>query len=175
MEKNVHYDDLRLEEEVGTTIVKINGKDIKVLSYLPIDKKSQLINITLQESINSDTKMLDKMKVEANFNIGLIVLYTDLSLNTNNTYGMYDLLERNNVIDTIVQAIPEDEYNTLTTFLEEAIEDYDKYKISIPGMINDFMTNIPKVVQSLTETLDGLDLDKFENVTELAKSLGLKD
>ena len=108
----VSYANLKLK--VNTDIKKIEGTEIEVLQYLPIEEKYSFINIVLQQS--KVDGIYNPMLLDMFFHLYLVYLYTNLSFTDKqkeDEFKIYDSLKSNGLLDKILEVIPDDEYNEL--------------------------------------------------------------
>ena len=166
----VSYASLKLKIE--DSVKKIEGTEIEVLQYLPIEDKYDLIRITLQKSriegLNSPI-ILDMY-----FHLFIVYMYTNISFTDKqkeNEYKIYDSLKSNGLLDKILEAIPENEYNDLITFLSEELELKERYDLSISGLISKVINDLPANAEAAMKIVDGFDKEKFGNVIDFAKSI----
>jgi len=166
----VSYASLKLKIE--DSVKKIEGTEIEVLQYLPIEDKYDLIRITLQKSrfegLNSPI-ILDMY-----FHLFIVYMYTNISFTDKqkeNEYKIYDSLKSNGLLDKILEAIPENEYNDLITFLSEELELKERYDLSISGLISKVINDLPTNAEAAMKIVDGFDKEKFGNVIDFAKSI----
>jgi hypothetical protein len=171
MEK-IPFELLGLTSNEQTVEIVIGDKKVQVLQYLPVEKKSSLVNIVLQEAIDYSTGMIDKVKGDALFWSYVVAMYTDIQVDSNIILDIYDIMESNGVIDAVISAIPEDEYDSLVEYLSDAISDYDKYKTSVSGIISQVINDLPNALKIVNESLGQFDGSKFSEVVNLVKTVG---
>lgn len=166
----VSYASLKLKIE--DSVKKIEGTEIEVLQYLPIEDKYDLIRIALQKSkiegLNSPI-ILDMY-----FHLFIVYMYTNISFTDKqkeNEYKIYDGLKSNGLLDKILENIPENEYNDLITFLSEELELKERYDLSVSGLISKVINDLPANAEAAMKIVDGFDKEKFENVIDFAKSI----
>jgi hypothetical protein len=166
----VSYASLKLKIE--DSVKRIEGTEIEVLQYLPIEDKYDLIRIALQKSkiegLNSPI-ILDMY-----FHLFIVYMYTNISFTDKqkeNEYKIYDSLKSNGILDKVLEAIPENEYNDLITFLAEELELKERYDLSVSGLISRVINDLPANAEAAMKIVDGFDKEKFENVIDFAKSI----
>ena len=166
----VSYANLKLK--VNTDIKKIEGTEIEVLQYLPIEEKYSFINIVLQQS--KVDGIYNPMLLDMFFHLYLVYLYTNLSFTDKqkeDEFKIYDSLKSNGLLDKILEVIPDDEYNELYSFMEEEIEVKQRYDLSISGLISKVINELPANAEAAMKIVENLDAEKFSNVLEFAKSV----
>ena len=166
----VSYANLKLK--VNTDIKKIEGTEIEVLQYLPIEEKYSFINIVLQQS--KVDGIYNPMLLDMFFHLYLVYLYTNLSFTDKqkeDEFKIYDSLKSNGLLDKILEVIPDDEYNELYSFMEEEIEVKQRYDLSISGLISKVINELPANAEAAMKIVENFDPEKFSNVLEFAKSI----
>ena len=68
----VSFGTLKLKKQETTTTIKIADKDIEVLNYLPIEDKYDLIQATLQQSVEGIG--FNEILIEMNFYLNVVFL-----------------------------------------------------------------------------------------------------
>ena len=166
----VSYASLKLKVE--DSVKKIEGTEIEVLQYLPIEDKYDLIRIALQKSriegLNSPI-ILDMY-----FHLFIVYMYTNISFTDKqkeNEYKIYDSLKSNGILDKILEAVPENEYNDLITFLAEELELKERYDLSISGLISRIINDLPANAEAAMKIVNNFDKEKFSNVVDFAKAV----
>ena len=168
----VSYASLKLKTNTDTTTVDFNGSKIEILKYLPIEEKYDLISITLQKSLE-DT-LYNPLKVDMYFHLHLIYMYTNLSFTDKQREDeskLYDTLSSNGLIDLILENIDELEYEMLSTYLEESIEQDLEYKTTVAYLLNSIIGDMPRKIEGIQRMMDEIDQEKFTNAINFAKAL----
>ena len=166
------YSDLNLKINTNINIAKIGDKEIKVLQYLPLEDKIDLIQIALQKS--EENGIYNEMKLDMYFNLYIVYMYTDLEFTDEekaNEFTLYNELQSNEIIINIIGAIDEDEYITLIDYLEMMKKNNEKYKRSAAALFQTMIQDLPKNAAAAAEIVDNFDPEKYENVTNFARSL----
>lgn len=161
--------DLKINDNFATTI--INDKEVKVFEYLPIEDKMDLINITLQNS--EENGFYNPMKIEMYFNLYLVEMYTDLEFTEEeklNPYETYNKLESNNVIISVIGAMTDEEYSFLQEFLKQTKKEKENYKRSFLGIFENFIQDMPKQAEAVSEIVNNFDPEKFKEVIAFAQA-----
>lgn len=165
------YEDLKLKVSDSFNKTFINGEQIKVFDYLPIEDKMDLVNIALQ---NSESEGLyDPMKLEVFFNLYLVEMYTDIIFSDEqkaDPYQLYNELESNGVIDIVINAMSDEEYKILQEFLKQVKKEKESYKRSIPGFLEKFIQDMPKQAEAAAQIVNNFDPEKYKQVIEFAKA-----
>ena len=87
------YKDLKLKTKEEYNSVQLQeGVEIKVLKYLPIQDKIDLVQIALQKA--EENGVYNEMKLDMYFNLYLIYMYTDLEFTEEekaDEFALYDI------------------------------------------------------------------------------------
>lgn len=166
----VNYSDLGLKNASSPKTIKIGETEVKVLQYLPAADKYDLVNITMQESIENG--VVNPFKLDMYFHLHLVMMYTDIIFSDEDRlddFALYDTLITNDVINLVVNTMDEDEYNSLFAMVEEFSDAMAEYKKSTAGMLENLMTVLPEQASKLQEAIDGIDKDKVVAMADVMK------
>lgn len=166
------YSEIKQPIKSDKTYVKIKNKEIEVLQYLPISDKIDLIQIALQKS--EENGIYNEMKLDVYFNLYIIYMYTDLEFTDEekeDEFKLYDELQSNNIIISVISALGEEEYDILIDYLEKMKKNNEKYKKSAAALLQTMIQDLPKNAAAAAEIVDSFDQEKYENVTNFAKAL----
>lgn len=151
---------LKKKEEVKN--IKINGNDIEVKQYLPVNDKLDLIARVISGA-HDENNFPNPIKIEVIGSIEIIMAYTNITFTDKQKEDiakLYDILDSNEVIDQIIAAIPEDEYNFLIEGIDETVNAVYAYQNSALGILD-----------TVSQDYSNLNLD----ATEIQKKLADKD
>lgn len=156
----VSFSKLGLKKKNETVKVQLTDDiEIEVSQYLPINDKLALIAAVLNGSAD-DNNFANPIKIEVIGTIEIIKAYTNLSFTEkqlNDIPKTFDLLEENKIIDKIIMAIPNEEYDFIIRGINEVIEAYYKYQNSIYG-----------ILETVSQDYSNLDFDATKIQKELA-------
>lgn len=170
MEK-VSYANLKLKVDTTTKTFDYNNYKIEVLQYLPIADKYDLIMITLQKALEDN--IYNPVKIDMYFHLNLIYLYTNLNITDKqkeDEMKLYDNLASNGLLSSILELIPESEYNTIYNYIEEIKKDTIKFKHSASALLQSIITDLPRQAEAAMEIVDSFDKDKYKEVVEFARA-----
>ena len=165
------YKDLGLKLNTDYNIAKFGNSEIKVLKYLPINDKIDLVQIALQKA--EENGIYNELKLDMYFNLYLIYMYTDLEFSDEekmNESELYDKLNCNDVILSVIGAMEESEYDSLLEYLKVMQMNNEEYKHSAAALIQSFIQDLPKNAEAAANIVDNFDKEKFKNVVDFAKS-----
>ena len=133
----VPFSKLNLKKIDKVQVVTINGLEIEVKQYLPVAEKLELIANVLNNSAD-DNNFANPVKTYVLSHLEIIYAYTNLSFTDKQKEDpakLYDILETNGIIDSIILAIPPSEYDNLIEDITSTIDAYYKYKNSTLGIL----------------------------------------
>ena len=166
------YSDLKLKINIETNIAKIkDGTEIEVLQYLPMEDKIDLIQIALQKSLENG--VYNDMKLDMYFNLYIIYMYTNIEFTPeerNDEFKLYDELQSNDTIISVIGAMEDSEYDDLLNYLENLRESNTNYKMSAAALFQSFIQDMPKNAQAAADIVDHFDKDKYKQVVDFAKA-----
>ena len=108
------------------------------------------------------------------FHLHLVYMYTNISFTDKqraDELKLYDTLNSNGIINLVLENIDEMEYETLSTYLEEIIEQDLDYKTTVSYLLNSFLVDIPGKINNIQKMMDEIDQEKFINAVNFAKAL----
>lgn len=139
--------------------IEFNEQTIEVKQYLPVEDKLELIGFILEVSYDQNN-FPNPIKIQAHTALKIIEKYTNISFTEKqkeNPAKLYDIIRGNGLIEKIIEAIPQVEYNTLISGIYETIEAYYKFQNSVLGILD-----------TVSKDYSDLNLD----ATEIQKALG---
>jgi hypothetical protein len=169
----VNFGSLKLKLKDEVKIIKIGEKEIEVKQYLPSADKNAILEIAMQKA-DAGT-ILNTYALDALFHLYIVFKYTNLTFTDNqkeDLFKLYDILESNGIIDMIVVAIPKEEYNVLRDNLLDMIKVYNKYRNSARALVEQFSAFAPNTAEKLNEEIQKFDVNKLEQVVNLANATG---
>lgn len=161
----VTFSKLKLNKETEIVKVMVGEVEIEVKQYIGISEKMLTLDTVLHEA--EELNFVNRAKADALLHVYMLMCYTNINFTKkerDNVLDTYDLLEKNGVIDIIVSAIPKDEYDSFIVYCEEIMNDYDKYKNSIVGIVEKVLEQLPERLESVNQLMKGF---KPEDLTVL--------
>ena len=159
---------LKINQDFKT--IKYLDKEIKVIQYLPIKDKIDLIEIVLENS-KLEEGYYHPVKLDQYFHLYLVYMYTDIQFTDKQREDenkLYDILKSNNIIDNVLQAIPDTEYQELLDFMQERIDNEMNYSTTFAGIATKIIGDLPKSAAAAQSIVDNFDKDKFQAVKDFA-------
>lgn len=172
----VSFASLKLKVKDEVKKININDKEIEVKQYLPATDKYDLIMISLQQS--KENGIYNDFKLDMFLHLNLVFMYTNLSFTDKQREdlpGLFDILETNGIIDLVVKNIPEEELSNIYAAVSEIKDSLVAYENSFAGVANNFITNLPENAQAAADIVDNFDPEKYNEVVNFAKAVGMRD
>lgn len=160
------YQELNLKKGIPTVKLE-NG--IQVKKYISTPDKIDLIQIALQKS--EEEGIYNEVKLECYFHLNIIYLYTDIEFSAEDREDemeLYDILDRNDIIDQVIAAIGEDEYIDLRDKLIRTQRDNMKYRNTAAAVLTRIVQDLPKNAAAAKEIVDSFDSSKYQEVVNFA-------
>lgn len=135
----VTFNKLNLTKNTEIKNIDINENIIEVKQYLPVEEKLELISYIVNMAHDEDYNFSNPVKVEVFAGIGIIKYYTNITFTEKqleNPAKIYDLLNSNNVINNVIAAIPNNEYDEIRTGIEDTIKSIYQYQNSALGILD---------------------------------------
>lgn len=159
----MNFQDLKLKVNSDYNIAKLpTGEEIQVKKYLPVSDKIDLIDIALQKS--EQNGIFNEIALDMHFELNIIYLYTDLLFtpeDREDEFELYDKLNNNNIIVSVIGAMEEGEYETLLTYCREMKDNILKYRNSAAAVMRGFIQDLPTKMREAAEVLNEFDPEKY--------------
>ena len=139
--------------------VEFNGQTIEVKQYLPVEEKLELITNVLELSHDSNN-FSNPIKVQVYTTLEMIDKYTNISFTEKqkeNPTKLYDLLNSNGLLEKIIDAVPQIEYDELIHGIYNTIDAVYSYQNSVLGILD-----------TISQDYNNLNLDATEIQKKLA-------
>lgn len=133
----VAFSKLGLKKQEEIKLIKIGNFDIEVKQYLPVNEKLNLVARVLN-SAHDENNFPNPIKLEVIGVLEIIMAYTNLSFTDKqkeDVAKLYDLLDSNGIINAVISAIPEEEYNFILDGIDDTVEAVYTYQNSILGIL----------------------------------------
>ncbi len=166
--------DLNLKDKVETITISINNTEIEVKQYVGIQDKISIVNIAIQESLDANGLVI-KPLAEALVSLYAVYLYSNIVFSPDekdSPVDTYNTLERNGIIDAVVSAIPQVEYETLIEAFEDITKDHSLYRMSSASAIIEIFQSLPNMIDAMNTGLEDFDLSKLTVLDDVMKTMG---
>jgi len=135
----VSFSKLGLKKKAEIKKVKLTDDiEVDVLQYLPVNDKLNLIAAVLNRSADQN-HFPNPVKVEVFGNLEIIKAYSNLSFTEKQLEDpakLFDLLEEHGILNSIIAAIPQEEYEFLINGIDATIKAFYDYQNSIYGILD---------------------------------------
>ena len=177
MSDNINLKSLKLEDNFElSNIININGLEVRVKNYLPVNKKLELISTVIEQSFSDNNNFINPLKVEVFSMLNIVEYYTDIKFTEEeweNPDKTYDLLEFNKVFKDIVLNIPKIEYESLIEDLKETIQEIYKYRNSVFGILDSISQDYSALQLDATDIQNKIsDPNNLTLLKDVLKKLG---
>ena len=143
MSDKIPFDSLKSGDKSAINkIVTINGKEIVVKQYLPIDEKLNLTARVLSAVSGNEYSFVNPVHVDVYTIIEILKAYTNIEFAEDALPAeIYDTLIQEKMLDPLVEAIPVQEFNYLTENIRQTADAYYNYKNSVLGILEAVSTD----------------------------------
>lgn len=147
----------KLKLKLNSSVTTINFQDeqvIEVKQYLPLEEKLALISDIINKSWDAEANFYNPCQYEVYTNFEVIKKYTNLVFTEKQEedfYKTYDLLDSNEIIKQVWQAIPKDETDFIKNGVEKVIKAIYEYDHSVFGILEAIKTDYSNLDLNATE------------------------
>ena len=162
-------------KKIEAITITLNEQVVEVEQYLPVQEKMAMLEDVLNHTID-ETGFFNPTRLEVFFILYLIKTYTNISITDKmieDAPKTYDLLEMNGIIDAIINAIPDTEYEMLYDAVETTSQHVSEHITSFAGTIKTVLSdyNAAKMdVDAITRALS--DPGQIGLVRDILDKLG---
>lgn len=149
------------------------GVTIPVLQYLPVEDKANLIQFVISQAIDTKSGCFSPVRKDVFFNIALARWYAGIQFSEKQMQDVqktYDALESNRFFEALKEQIPFYEYDKISDYLIDTMEDVERYNQSFVGMM-DAMSGDAQGLDSQISSI----LSKIKNSEGLEQLSVIKD
>lgn len=161
---------LKINTEVNTFQFGENKTKIEVLKYLPIEDKNDLIHIALQNA--EEDGIYNDILLEMYFNLYIIYFYTNINFTDKQKEDpakLYDQMQSNGLITSVIEAMDNDEYANLLTSLEVIRDANLTYKNTAGAVLQTIIQDLPRNAAAAAEIVNNWNPENFKEVQRLAQ------
>lgn len=166
----VSYANMKLKVNTNVKTFDFCGQKIQVLQYLPAQDKYDLLMVTLQKSLENG--IYNDFKLNLYFELNLVYMYTNISFTEKqreDEFKLYDTLKSNGFYEQFFKVMNEDEYNELLKTLSDIEWAKTKQKMSVAGLINQLIDNLPENAEMAAKIVENFDPNQFKEVIDFAR------
>lgn len=151
---------LKVNQEIKN--IEFNEQVIEVKQYLPIDNKLELIGNVINSSADANN-FANPVKIDLFATLEILYAYTNINFTDKQKEDpakLYDLVISSGLMDLVLSAIPDDEYNSLYDGIIEVANSIYNYRNSMLGIMETVMTdygNVQMDANTIAQTLGNED------------------
>ena len=150
--KKIFFNDLITNKTIEDKVVKINDKEVIVKQYLPVNQKLSLITNILSILSENVYSFCNTVQMEVLYNIYMIKYYTNIEIADDaSPADILDTLIKEDILESIMVAIPVKEKLEVHDGMESIIEAAYKYRNSALG-----------IFETISKDYSNLNLDTKE-------------
>ena len=127
---------LKVNQEIKT--IEFNEQTIEVKQYLPVNDKLALISNVINASAD-DYNFANPVKLEVFLALEIMSNYTNINFTEKqkeDSAKLYDLVCSCGLLDMVIEAIPDEEYNELYNGIQLSVKSIYDYQNSVLGILN---------------------------------------
>ena len=170
----VSFASMKLKVDDSVKIINIGEKEIEVKQYLPIEDKNNLCEIALQNA--SAGTIFNPLLAEVYFSTYIVIEYTNLNFTDNqkaDILKLFDILDSNDIINKVIEALPQKEYEILVNSFEEMMCNIKCYMSSAKAIADDLLQYAPDKSAEIAENVTNFDVEKYEQIMKIAQEAGI--
>lgn len=160
---------------VEAKIITIADQEITVEQYLPVNDKLAIVERVL-DAVIDDTGYMNPVRLSIFTNLEIIKTYTNISITDKmmeNAAKTYDTLIMNGILDAVIAAIPDEEYNELFDAIVDSGEHVIKYLNSFAGMMKTITADYKNTEMNVDKLMADLgDPEKIGLVKDILDKIG---
>lgn len=163
-----HYEDFKICHKSEYKIISWKDKTIKIITYLPIEQKIDLIAAAIHKA--QESQIIDPIKLKMFYELNLVYMYTDIIFSKKDRedeYVLYDALTNSGFLDTVIKAIPASEITLLSKMLNEEKEAVVAFRTSSVGIVNTILDTISAKLPAIIEKLSTIDPKQVQKLMTL--------
>ena len=130
-----------------------------------------VVQITIQKADNG--RYIDQLALDMFFELNLVYSYSNIEVtqeDRDDQFALYDRWTQDGTINTVISAIPDEEYNKLREAVDATIEDLMSYRGTAAAVVNSFIQDLPRNAEIAKEIVDSFDPKKYKEVVEFAQA-----
>lgn len=175
----MNYSDLGLDIEYKKVEVQLIGdKKLEVLTYLPVREKTEMLQFIVNNVIDPKTGCASPIRTEIYFSIAVCHWYGGIDFSNEDMAkisDVYDALELNKVIQTIIDYVPYDEINFMRDLAEETVADVARYNSSAAGIVQSMADSSGSLDKQLSDIIQKVQSREGLEMLDMIKNEGKKD
>ena len=168
----MNFKDIKINTSNEYNTFIFNNQEVKVLKYLPIEDKFDLIMIALQKSIVEG--IYNPIRLKVFFALNIVYLYTDIQFDVEervNEGALYDNLEVSGFLSAMRDAMDPVEMLVLHDLFAECLQTEKEYRATAAAIISKLVDDLPKNADAAKEIVETFDKEKYAEVMNFAKAI----
>ena len=140
----VSFTKLGLSKNQDIKTIIWNEQSIEVKQYLSINDKLNLISNVINYAHDGNKNFSNPIQVRVYTGLEVLYAYTNINFTEKqkeDTAKLYDLVKGSGLLDTVIENIPEKEYNNVINGIEDSIDAIYSYQNSILGILDTLKTD----------------------------------
>lgn len=132
---------LKVNQDIKT--IEFNEQIIEVKQYLPIEHKLELIGNVINLSADANN-FSNPVKLDLFLMLEILYSYTNINFTEKQKEDpakLYDLVVSSGLMELVLQAIPNEEYNMLKNGLFEVVDSIYNYRNSMLGIMENIVAD----------------------------------
>ena len=167
----MNFKDIKLHTSNEYNTFIFNNQEIKVLKYLPIEEKFDLIMIALQKSVTNG--IYNPIRLDTFFQLNIVYLYTDIQFDIEDRADegeLYDNLVCSGLMGAVMENMEHSEMLELNHYLTECKEAEKGYRNSAAAIISKLVDDLPKNAEAAKDIVENFDKEKYSEVIKFAEA-----
>lgn len=141
------FQDLNLSISSEVKEIEFNGVKIEVKQYLPVEVKAGIVSLAIRGALLNG--LVDEVLSSAYFHMFLVENYTNINFDEGEVTDIlenFDKIFTSGLLDTIIDAIPREEYN----YLSDSVNFFKEQVIAYSGSFASAASNASDIAQLMT-------------------------
>ena len=168
----MNFKDIKLHSNDEYNTFIFNGQEIKVIKYLPIEEKFDLIMTAIQKSIVDG--VYNPIRLKAFVNLNIVYLYTDIMFDIEDRVdegALYDNLVVTGLLDEIKAHMEESELHLIQELFLHTLESERSYRSTAAAIISKLVNDMPKNAEAAKNIVENFDKEKYSEVLKFMNEL----
>lgn len=139
----VAFTKLGLKVNADIKTIEFNEQTIEVKQYLPVNEKLDVITEVLNNSAD-DNNFANPVKVDVYTTIAVLEAYTNISFTEKqkeNVTKLYDVVISTGLYNSVIEAIPDNEFGSLNIAIVNTINAFYCYRNSVLGILENISSD----------------------------------
>lgn len=167
----VSFANMKLKPVSTSKTITFNDTEIEVLDYISTENKIDLVQIALQKA--EENGIYNEIKLDAYFHLNIVYLYTNINFTDKqkeDELRLFDLIKANGLLDNILEAMDENEYNYLIDMCSEIKDEILEYGNSAGAVVRSFIQDLPKNAEAAKNIVENFDPNQYQAVIDFANA-----